>query len=169
MVQGRRWVVVAWKNPYEYDGGWGIPGQILDDPGPFQLPLFPARCTTSAGAVRGSWCLQVHVASAFSRGVQRNVDDSRGAAVISSLLCRRRARQFSGFLGSPPWITSGSFCVLGFKFTPWVAPGLFCVLGSAISLLVVPGAFCVLRSPSFSLGSLRRFGILMSGFGASFA
>ena len=57
--------------------------QILDDPGPFKLPLFPALYTTSAGAVRGSWCLQVHVASAFSRGVHRNVDDSRGAAVIS--------------------------------------------------------------------------------------
>ena len=42
--------------------------QILDDPGPFKLPLFPARYTTSAGAVRGSWCLQVYVASAFSRG-----------------------------------------------------------------------------------------------------
>ena len=42
--------------------------QILDDPGPFKLPLFPARYMTSAGAARGSWCLQVHVASAFSRG-----------------------------------------------------------------------------------------------------
>ena len=59
------------------------PPRILDDPGPIKLPLFPARYTTSAGAVRGSWCLQVRVASAFSRGVQRNVDDSRGAAVIS--------------------------------------------------------------------------------------
>ena len=57
--------------------------QILDDPGTFKLPRFPARYTTSAGTVRGSWCLQVHVASAFSRGVQRKVDDSRGAAVIS--------------------------------------------------------------------------------------
>ena len=57
--------------------------QISDDPGPFKLPLFPARYTTSARAVRGSWCLLVHIASAFSRGVQRNVDDSRGAAVIS--------------------------------------------------------------------------------------
>ena len=57
--------------------------QNLVDPGPFKLPLFPARYTTSTGAVRGSWCLQVHVASAFSRGVHRNVDDSRGAAVIS--------------------------------------------------------------------------------------
>ena len=111
--------------------------QILDDPGPFKLPLFPARYTTSAGAVRGSWCLQVHVASAFSRGVQRKVDDSRGAAVISLLSRRRRARLFSGFLGSPPWITSGTFCVL--------------------------------RSSSFSLGSFRCFGILPSGFGASFA
>ena len=47
--------------------------QFLDDSGPFKLPLFPARYTACAGAVRGSWCLQVHVASAFSRGVQRKV------------------------------------------------------------------------------------------------
>ena len=143
LIQGRRLVVVAWKNQFEYDGGWGIPGPILDDPGPIKLPFSPACYTTSTGAVRGSWCLQDHVASAFPRGVQRNVDDSRGAAVISSLSRRRRARQFSGFLGSPPWITSGSFCVLGFEFSPWV----------------VPGAFRVLRSSSFSLGSLRCFGI----------
>ena len=57
--------------------------RLLDDPGPIKLPLSPARYTTSTGAVRGSWCLQVHVANAFSRGVQRNVDDSRGAAVTS--------------------------------------------------------------------------------------
>ena len=142
--------------------------QSLDDPGTFKLPLFPARYTTSVGAVRGSWCLHVHVASAFSGGVQCNVDDSRGAAVISSLSRRRRARQFCGFLGSPTWINSGSFCVLEFEFTPWVAPDLFCVLRSAFSLWVVPGPFCVTRSSSFSLGSLRCFGIL-SGFGASLA
>ena len=106
---------------------------------------------------RGSWCLQVHVASAFPRGVQRNVDDSRCAAVISSLSRRRRARQFSGFLGSPPWTTSGSFCVMGFECTPWVAPGLVRVLGSAFSLWVVPGAFCVLRSSYFLLGFLKVF------------
>ena len=83
LVQGRQWVMVAWKNQCEYDEGWGIPGSILDDPGPIKLSLSPARYTTSAGAVRDSWCLQVHVASAFSRGVQRTVDHSRGAAVIS--------------------------------------------------------------------------------------
>ena len=48
--------------------------RFLDDPGPIKLPLPPARYTTSTGAVRGSWCLQVHLASAFARGVQRNVD-----------------------------------------------------------------------------------------------
>ena len=53
--------------------------RCLDDPGPIKLPLNPARCTTSTGAVRGSWCLQIHLASAFPRGVQRNVDESRGA------------------------------------------------------------------------------------------
>ena len=77
--------------------------------------------------------------------------------MISSLSRRRRARQFSGFLGSPPRITSGSFCVLGVEFTPWAAPGLFCVLGSAFSLWVVPGAFCVLRSFIFLLGFLKVF------------
>ena len=57
--------------------------QFLDDPGPINLPLSPARYTTSTGAVRGSWCLQVHEASAFPGGIQRNVDESRGAAVVS--------------------------------------------------------------------------------------
>ena len=77
--------------------------RILGDPGLIKLPLFLARYTTSAGAVRGSWRLQVHIASAFTRGVQRNVDDSRDEAVISSLSSRRCARQFSGFLGSS-WV-----------------------------------------------------------------
>ena len=57
--------------------------RFLDDPRPIKLPLPPARCTTSTGAVRGSWCLQVHIASAFPRGIQRNVDESRGAAAAS--------------------------------------------------------------------------------------
>ena len=57
--------------------------RFLDDPGPIKLPLPPARYTTSTGAVRGSWCLHVHIASAFPRGIQRNVDESRGAAVSS--------------------------------------------------------------------------------------
>ena len=143
--------------------------KFFDDPGPFKLPLFPARYTTSAGDVRRSCCLQVHAASAFSRAVQRNVDDSRGAAVISLLSRRPRARQFSGVLDSPPWITSGTFCVLEFEFTPWVAAGLFCVLVSAFPLWVVPGAFCVLRSSSFSVGYFRCFRILMSGVGVSIA
>ena len=54
-----------------------------DDPGPIKLPLPPVRYTTSTGAVRGSWCLQVHVASAYPRGIQRNVDESRGVVVVS--------------------------------------------------------------------------------------
>ena len=54
---------------------------FLDDPGPIKPPLSPVRYTTSTGAVRGSSCLQVHLASAFARGVQHNVDESRGAAM----------------------------------------------------------------------------------------
>ena len=57
--------------------------RFLDDPGAIKLPLSPARYTTSTGAVRGSWCLQAHLANAFARGVHRNVDVSRGAAVDS--------------------------------------------------------------------------------------
>ena len=56
---------------------------FLDDPGPIKRPLPPARFTTWTGAVRGSWCLQVHIASAFPRGIQRNVDESLGTAVAS--------------------------------------------------------------------------------------
>ena len=55
--------------------------RFLDDPGPIKLPLPPVRYTTSTGTLRGSWCLQVPLSSAFARGVQRNVDESRGAAV----------------------------------------------------------------------------------------
>ena len=57
--------------------------RFLDDPGPIKLPLPPARYATLTGAARGSWCLQVHIASAFPRGIQRNVDESRGAAVAT--------------------------------------------------------------------------------------
>ena len=57
--------------------------RFLDDPGPIKLPLPPARYTTSTRAVRNSWCLQVHIASAFHRGIQRDVDESRGTSVAS--------------------------------------------------------------------------------------
>ena len=33
LVQGRRWVVVAWKNQRKYDGGWGMPGPVFGRPG----------------------------------------------------------------------------------------------------------------------------------------
>ena len=39
--------------------------RFLDDPEPIKLPLPPACYTTSTGAIRGSWCLQVHIASAL--------------------------------------------------------------------------------------------------------
>ena len=70
---------------YKGDDGLWWPGKIsasttkdkvyldrfLDDPGPIQLPISPARYTTSTGAVRGSWCLQFHIASTLPRGIQR--------------------------------------------------------------------------------------------------
>ena len=57
--------------------------RFLDNPGPMKLPLSPARYTTSTRTVRDFWCLQIHLTGAFARGVQRNVDESRGAAVDS--------------------------------------------------------------------------------------
>ena len=74
---------MAWEDQREHDYGWGIFGAFLDYPGPIKLPLSPARYTSSPGAVRGSWRLQIQLASAFARRVQRNVDESRGAAVDS--------------------------------------------------------------------------------------
>ena len=73
--------MVALEN--QRDWGWGIYGLILYDPEPIKLPLHPPRYTTSAGVVRGSWYLQAHVASAFPQGIQRNLDESRGVAMVS--------------------------------------------------------------------------------------
>ena len=66
--------------------------RILDDPGPFKLPLFPAHYTTSTGAVRGSWCLQVHVASAFSGGV---LVSAFSLWVVPGAFCVLRSSSFS--------------------------------------------------------------------------
>ena len=81
--QGRQRFVVAREYRREHDYGWGVFGRFLDHPRPIKLPLSPARYKTSTGSVRGSWCLQVHLASAFARGIQRNEGESRGAAVDS--------------------------------------------------------------------------------------
>ena len=75
--------MVAWKISASATEDKVYLVRFLGDPGPIKLPLPPARYTTSTGAVRGSWCLQVHIASEFLRGIQPNVDESRGAAVAS--------------------------------------------------------------------------------------
>ena len=48
------------------DGVYAV--RVLDDQGPIKLLLPPVLYTTSTGAVRGSWCLQIHEPSAFPRG-----------------------------------------------------------------------------------------------------
>ena len=57
--------------------------RCFDDLESIKCPLPRPRYTTSTGAVRGSWCLQVPLSSAFTRGVQRNVDESPRATVNS--------------------------------------------------------------------------------------
>ena len=78
------------------DGLWGL-GKIsartsideeylvrfLDDPGPIKLPLSPAHYTTSTGGVQGSWCLRLRRGRSVARGIQSNVDESRGADVAT--------------------------------------------------------------------------------------
>ena len=56
----------------------------MDDLGPVKLALSSAQYTTALGAVRGSWCLQVHQGSSLMRGIVRNVDESRGAEIAGS-------------------------------------------------------------------------------------
>ena len=56
---------------------------FLDDRGPIKLPLSPAHYTTSTGGVQGSWCLQLRRGRSVARGIQSNVDESRGPDVAS--------------------------------------------------------------------------------------
>ena len=57
--------------------------RFLDDPGLTKLPLTAAHYATSTRAVRDVSCPQVHLTSTFARGIQRNVDEYRGAGVDS--------------------------------------------------------------------------------------
>ena len=65
-----------------------------------KLLLAPARYTTSTGAVRGSWGLQVHIKRAFPRRIQRNVDESRcgrGQLTFKAPPLLERSPFFSGY------------------------------------------------------------------------
>ena len=70
--------------------------------------LFLQRYPTSTRAARGAWCLKIHLASAFARGFQLIVDESRGAAVDSrrSLLGCSRYFLLDVFLDSGGWFCS---------------------------------------------------------------
>ena len=58
--------------------------RFLDEPGPVKIVLSPLRYTTTASAVPGSWCLQVHNSGPLFKGLLRNTDMSRGSASPSS-------------------------------------------------------------------------------------
>ena len=138
MVQGRRWVVMAWKISARTTEDMVYLVHFLDDPGPINIPLPPARYMTSTGAVRGSWCLQVHIASAFPRGIQRKVDESRGAAVASWLSSHRRPSIVPHFLGGVVGVGVFAFGLLV------VFRALFFFTGCGV---VLPIFFLVLRPP----------------------
>ena len=57
--------------------------RFLDDPGRTKLPFSPTHYTTSTGGVQGSWCLQLPRGTSVARGIQSNLDESRGADVAS--------------------------------------------------------------------------------------
>ena len=54
--------------------------RFLDDPGPVKITLSPKRYDTAAEAVCGSWCLQEHRNSTFTRGLRRSTDESGGTS-----------------------------------------------------------------------------------------
>ena len=103
-------VVVAWKHQREYDGGWSTPGPTFGQLVADQDPSPPGVHTTSTGAVQCVGCLHVHDASAFSLGIQRHIDNTLCAAVVSSLPRLRCVRQLSTFQGFSPCVGSGIFC-----------------------------------------------------------
>ena len=64
----------------------GIFVHCLDDEGPIKLLLAPSRDATSMGATRDpTWCLEIHLARTFARGIHRKVDEYRGAPVVRRL------------------------------------------------------------------------------------
>ena len=72
--------MVAWEDQREHD--YGVFGALFGRPEADQASSCSgALHDCDGGAIRSSWSLQEHLASAFTRGVQRNVDESRGAAV----------------------------------------------------------------------------------------
>ena len=83
LVQGRRWVVVAWKSLREYDGGWCAPGAVFGRPGADQAPSSPGALDGLNGG-RTRYLVPAGPRSQRAhRGIKRDVDDSRGAAVAS--------------------------------------------------------------------------------------
>ena len=76
--------MVTRENQRYYTNGWGTLGSILGRPGADQASSF-------SGALHGFeesckrllMSVNIRLVSAFARGVQRNVDESRGAAVDS--------------------------------------------------------------------------------------
>lgn len=52
-----------------------------DYKGPLQIKISAAKYTTAVDSVCGSWYLHVHKGSAPLRGVVRNIDEPRGAAI----------------------------------------------------------------------------------------
>ena len=53
--------------------------RFLDDPEPIKHPLPPPRYATLTRALQGFWVLKIHIARAFPRWIQPDVDVSRGA------------------------------------------------------------------------------------------
>ena len=136
---------------YKADGGLWWPGKISASattdgvhlvpffyyPGPIKLPLTPVRYTTSTGAVRGSWCLQVHLASAFARGVQDNGMNLEAKPWIAGVLVTAAPDSFPFF-----WVSRSGFFLLGlflvfFAFLGWVWGVFF-----SNSVLPTPSAQC---------------------------
>ena len=74
---------MAGKNQREYDCGWGIPGPAFGRPGADQASS-PSGALHDLNGGRTRFLMPPGPRSgAFPPGIQHNVDESRGAAVVS--------------------------------------------------------------------------------------
>ena len=85
LVQSHRRFVVAWEDRRDRDYGWGIFGALLERPGADQASSY-SGALHDFGRSGTKFLVSTSTLSynsAFARGVQRNVNESRGAAVDS--------------------------------------------------------------------------------------
>ena len=117
--------MVSWEDQRDHNLEGGIFDALFGRPGADQPSSSSARYTTSTGVVRRSSRLQVHLASAFARGVQRSVD----------------------YLKAQPWTADFSTSAARDSFPFFWVPryGFFFLIGAGVSGVSWAGFWVFLR------------------------